>query len=108
MIRRPVVVESPYAGDVEANVEYAQRALLDCLSRGEAPLASHLLYTQVLDDDNEAERTQGIEAGHAWIPMAIAVVLYIDLGVSPGMMAAIEVAKMNDVLIEMRSLPDVP
>ena len=45
---RFVIVESPYAGDVAANVEYARAAVADCLRRGEAPFASHLLYT--LDD----------------------------------------------------------
>jgi hypothetical protein len=43
---RRVIIESPYSGDVETNVAYARAALRDCLSRGEAPLASHLLYTQ--------------------------------------------------------------
>lgn len=50
---RLVIVESPYAGDIEANVAYARRCLRDSLARGEAPIASHLLYTQegVLRDD---------------------------------------------------------
>ena len=38
---RLVVVESPYAGDVEANLAYLRRAMRDCLLRGEAPFASH-------------------------------------------------------------------
>lgn len=41
---RLVVVESPYAGDVKRNEEYARRAMADCLARGEAPFASHLLW----------------------------------------------------------------
>jgi hypothetical protein len=41
-----VIIESPYAGDVEPNVAYAKAAVLDCLSRGEAPYASHLFFTQ--------------------------------------------------------------
>lgn len=62
---RLVVLESPYAGDVERNVRYARAAVRDCLDRGEAPIASHLLYTQpgVLDDLVPAERAMGIEAG---------------------------------------------
>ena len=43
---RLVILESPYAGDVAANVKYARRCVRDSLSRGEAPIASHLLYTQ--------------------------------------------------------------
>ena len=45
-----VVIETPYSRDVEANTEYARACLLDSLRRGEAPIASHLLHTQVLDD----------------------------------------------------------
>lgn len=32
---RRVIVESPYAGDIEKNVTYARAAIRDCLSRGE-------------------------------------------------------------------------
>jgi hypothetical protein len=45
-----VVIESPYAGDVETNVTYARRAMHFALLAGAAPFASHLLYTQCLDE----------------------------------------------------------
>lgn len=69
---RKVVVESPYAGNVERNLAYARACLHDCLLRGEAPIASHLLYTQpgVLDDDRPEERKLGIEAGLVWGALA--------------------------------------
>ena len=91
---RRVVLESPYAGDVEANIAYARACISDCLHRGESPIASHLLYTQrgILDDDKPEERRLGIEAGLAWYDVADAVVFYVDLGWSPGMEAALEVA----------------
>lgn len=41
-----VLLESPYAGDTERNVDYGRRCLRDSIMRGEAPMASHLLYTQ--------------------------------------------------------------
>lgn len=84
------MVESPFAGDVERNVTYARRAMADCLQRGEAPFASHLLYTQpgVLDDNVPEERRLGIEAGYAWARGADAVAFYLDYGWSPGMIAA--------------------
>lgn len=86
-----VILESPYAGDVDRNVRYARLALADCLRRGEAPIASHLLYTQpgVLDDDKPEERALGIEAGLQWGRVAEAAVFYIDLGWSRGMEAAL-------------------
>ena len=107
---RRVVLESPFAGDVEANLAYARECLRDCLRRGEAPIASHLLYTQpgVLDDDVPEERALGIGAGHAWISKADAVVVYVDRGVSGGMRAGIEAAHRAAVRVELRTLREVP
>lgn len=89
-----VVVESPYAGDVERNLEYLREAMADCLRRGEAPYASHALYTQpgVLDDTILAERKQGIEAGFAWGKKAALRAVYCDLGFSSGMVAGMKQA----------------
>src|SRR4249920_519320 len=67
-----VVIESPLNADtrdgIEQNKAYAKKAMLDSLSRGEAPYASHLLYDQpgILDDLNPDERHRGILAGFAW------------------------------------------
>jgi hypothetical protein len=85
-----VILESPYAGEVDRNVAYARRALADSLRRGEAPIASHLLYTQpgVLDDTVPEERALGIAAGLAWRAVADLSVFYVDLGWSRGMEAA--------------------
>lgn len=103
---RKVVVESPYAGDVEANVAYARACVADCLSRGESPIASHLLLTQpgVLDDNDPNERMAGIDAGHAWLPLADAVVFYTDRGMSRGMQMAMVRARALGKVIEERSL----
>jgi hypothetical protein len=89
MMRR-VVIESPYAGDVERNLRYLRACMRDCLLRDEAPYASHALYTQlgVLDDGIPAERERGIAAGFAWREQAELVVFYVDLGWSRGMEAA--------------------
>lgn len=85
-----VILESPYAGDVAGNLAYARRALRDSLLRGEAPIASHLLYTQpsVLDDRIASERKQGMEALYAWHAAADLMAIYYDLGFSAGMQLA--------------------
>jgi len=103
---RRVILESPFAGDVEANLAYARACLADCLRRGEAPLASHLLYTQpgVLDDDDPAERALGIEAGLAWGAFADATVVYQDLGISRGMQQGINRADAEGRDVEFRWL----
>ena len=102
---RRVILESPFAGDIEAHVAYARRCLRDCLARGEAPIASHLLYPQILDDSIAAERALGIAAGLGWLRLAEAMVVYIDYGISPGMRAAMEAAEKLSLPIERRQLP---
>ncbi|MDA8440097.1 MAG: hypothetical protein M0Z51_14735 [Propionibacterium sp.] len=103
---RLVIVESPYAGDVEQNVRYARAALADSLARGEAPIASHLLYTQpgVLRDHDPAERALGIAAGLAWGRVADATVIYADLGITPGMQQGIERAQNEGRECEIRRI----
>lgn len=73
-----VIIESPYAGDIDRNLRYLRACMADCLRRGEAPFASHGLYTQpgVLDDDKPDERKLGIEAGFAWRDVAEMTVVY--------------------------------
>lgn len=103
---RRVILESPYAGDVETNLRYARAALRDSLQRGEAPIASHLLYTQpgVLDDDVPEERSWGIDAGLSWGCVAEATVVYQDLGISRGMQYGIERAEKEGRQVEYRTL----
>lgn len=88
-------MESPYAGDIERNTRYLRACLADCLSRGEAPFASHAIYTQpgVLDDSYPEQRKLGIAAGFAWREISEATVVYTDLGVSRGMIAGIKHAQ---------------
>ena len=99
-----VILESPYAGDVEKNTEYARLCLKDSLSRGEAPMASHLLYTQVLDDLVPEEREWGIEAGLAFARVAEKTVVYVDRGISNGMQYGIDNAREAGRPIERRSI----
>lgn len=103
---RLVIIESPYGGDVERNEEYARVAVRDCLRRGEAPFASHLLYTQpgILRDQDPVERMWGINAGLAWGVFADATVVYTDLGISDGMKLGIEHAGRYGRIVERRSL----
>lgn len=105
---RLVIIESPFAGDVEKNTRYARACVRDSLLRGEAPIASHLLYTQegILNDDVPAERQHGIDAGLAWRTVAQASVVYTDLGISKGMEYGIKAAQDAGVPVEYRTLTD--
>lgn len=104
-----VVIESPFAGNWDKNLAYLRAAMHDCLIRGEAPYASHALYTQpgVLDDDKPEERKLGMEAGFTWGEVAQKVVIYTDLGISGGMRDGIERAGARGQIVEHRQLEGV-
>lgn len=103
-----VAIESPFAGkwwwNRWSNVRYARQCLLDCIERGEAPLASHLLYTQVLDDSIPSHRMLGIAAGLTWNLHADCIAVYVDRGISAGMRAGVEFALAHGIPVQLRSL----
>ena len=88
------------------NIKYARMCVRDSLSRGESPIASHLLYTQkgILNDDIPEERRWGIEAGLAWKVNAKKHVFYIDYGMSTGMEYGIKYATKKKIQIEYRKI----
>lgn len=104
---RRVIIESPFAGNLWQrwrNRRFARACLRDSCMRGEAPLASHLLYTQALDDGDKEERRIGIECGLAWGTQADATVVYMDRGISRGMALGIERARREGRAVEYRLL----
>lgn len=109
-----VIVESPFAATEEHTQEehiiYAKRCMLDCLKRGEAPFASHLLYTQqgILDDSIPEEREWGITAGFAFRKAIHKSVVYIDYGISKGMNFGIANAREHGNEIVYREIGKNP
>ncbi len=107
---KKVVIESPYMGanlmEREKNRRYAIACMQDAISKDEAPYASHLLYTQFLNEDNEQDRQLGIEMGLLWGRSAEKVVIYTDLGISKGMQQGIKRAIEAGKEVEYRTLDD--
>lgn len=104
-----VIVESPYAGDIELNEIYGELAMHDCLvNYNESPYASHLLYTRkyVLRDGHPEERKLGIEAGFYWRDVSEKTIFYIDLGMTDGMQLGIDDCEEKKKSYETRTLPD--
>lgn len=100
-----VVIESPFSAptdkEITRNVYYAMLAVRDSLGKGEAPYASHLFFTQLLDDSLENERILGIDAGLAVTANAKSTIIYADLGISTGMQYGMEVAeRLNRKIIK--------
>ena len=58
-----VYIASPYSGDVERNVAFAKAACRYAMNQGVTPIASHLLYPQMLDDGVPEERKLGTDMG---------------------------------------------
>ena len=63
--RRKIYVASKYAGDVDGNVASAITYCRRVIDEGCMPIASHLLYPQMLDDNNPDEREMGLMFGLA-------------------------------------------
>ena len=63
--RRKIYVASRYAGDVERNTAFAVNCCRRVIDEGCMPIASHLLYPQMLDDNNPDEREMGLMFGLA-------------------------------------------
>lgn len=107
-----VLIESPLSAPSKTglglNQLYGRAALRDSLLRGEAPMASHLLYAQtfVLDDTDPVEHEIGMLAGFSWLPLVERVVVYIDRGITKGMKEGIRRAEILGVTVEERSLED--
>lgn len=111
-----VVIESPFAGkgsteeekdvQTERNLRYVRACMADAFARGEAPYASHALYTQpgVLNDKIPEERRKGMDAGFLWGEKASKRVLYTDLGMSSGMIEGVKQAEKLGQKLEERSL----
>lgn len=107
-----VILESPFApfewngvSRTEAqNIEYARACVRHSLSQGEAPIASHLLYTQpgILNDYVPAERQWGIDAGLSWKQVAQGSVVYVDFGITRGMQYGIDAARAAGLSVEFR------
>lgn len=109
-----VILESPFAAGKGLrgvigrwrNKRYLRACLRDSLLRGEAPFASHAVYTLpgVLDDGDRLERRIGIEAGLEWGLHADITAVYADRGISSGMREGIRRAERQGRPVHYRSL----
>lgn len=89
--RRKIYVASRYAGDVDANVAAAVTYCRHVIDEGYMPVASHLLYPQILNDNNPEERELGLLFGLSLL--AVCDEVWVFGTVSPGVAQEIEEAK---------------
>jgi len=83
---------------------YACKCVIDCLGRDESPFASHLIFTQMLDDNISEHRQLGMEAGFTWYSVADYCVVYNNYGISEGMQKGIIKAEQAGLRIHYRKI----
>ena len=101
-----VYICSPYAGDTEANV---QRAIEHCrfaVAEGFMPVASHLLYPQILRDSDAVQRALGLAFGIQLLYGCMEVWVFADddRGISAGMRQEIAIAKQRQMRVRYFTL----
>lgn len=89
--RRKIYVASKYAGNVSENLSAARRYCRQVIDAGYMPIASHLLYPQMLDDTVAEERELGLSFGLALLALCDEVWVFGEL--SPGVEKEINEAK---------------
>lgn len=65
--KKTVYIASPYSGNVDENIEFARAACRYFMERDYLPFAPHLIYPQILDDSDPAERQKGLDMGLDWV-----------------------------------------
>ena len=97
--RRKIYVASKYAGDVEKNTAFAVNCCRRVIDEGCMPIASHLLYPQMLDDNNPDEREMGLMFGLALLAVCDEIWVFgeVSAGVAREVAEAIRYFEEADV-----------
>ena len=106
--RRKIYVVSKYAGDVATNKENAVRFCRYVIDRGNMPVASHLLYPQILNDSSPHEREMGLMFGLALLALCDEVWIFTENGeISSGMKREIEEATQLGIPVRQLDLEEI-
>ncbi|MBZ2175606.1 hypothetical protein K8M07_10200 [Schnuerera sp. xch1] len=94
-----IFIASPYAGDIKKNTDYAKEACQYVLNEGNAFFCPHLLYPQILNDNNPEERKLGISLGKELLVRCDELWVFGN-HISSGMFEEIEFAKSKGIPIK--------
>lgn len=93
---RPIVyICSPFAGEVEKNIEAARNYSRFAVDKGYIPIAPHLLFPQFLNDADPRERQLGLFFANALMSKCSEVWVFGNR-ISTGMAAEIKRAKWKN------------
>jgi len=97
---RPIVyICSPYAGNIETNVERARLYSRFAVDSGYIPITVHLLYPQFMYDDDPAERELALRFGNILMGKCTEVWVFAAHGISDGMASEIAYARRKGYLL---------
>ena len=99
-----VGIISPYSGVIEKNKAYLRDIMASVLAEGHSPVAGHAMYPDALDDNDPAQRKRGMAAGQVLLIKADEVRVYVDLGISTGMIEDIEAVAESGKTVAMWSI----
>lgn len=96
---RPIVyICSPFAGDIQRNIESARRYSRFAIVMGCIPIAPHLLFPQFLDDSDPEERKLGLFFGNVLMSKCAEVWVFGNY-ISSGMRSEINLAEQKNYCI---------
>ncbi|TCT14597.1 hypothetical protein EDC18_10578 [Natranaerovirga pectinivora] len=98
--KKVVFICSPYAGDIELNTERAKRYGRFAITKNTVPFIPHLLYPQLLDENDMDERNLGISMGIRMLSLCHELWVFGER-VSSGM--AVEIAKAKALKIPIKN-----
>lgn len=101
MRKKLVYICSPCRGDIEKNIEKAQRYCREAVELWDdvIPIAPHVYFTQFLDDTKQEERAAGMDMGLSLLAMCDELWVYGIENPSEGMRSEIEYAKQHQIPI---------
>jgi hypothetical protein len=94
-----VYVCSPYRGDVKRNKEYARTIAKSVIEGGCVPIVPHLYITEVLNDENPADREQGLAMCLELVERCNFMFVGQRYGITEGMKQEIAKAKLCNKMI---------
>jgi hypothetical protein len=107
---KKVYVTSPYASyggrSVEHNVQFAIACSRYVIAKGHMPIAVHLLYPRILDDNDPKERDLGLQFGRQLLESCDEL-WYFGSHISAGMQQEIEHAFVLNIPVKHITSQDV-
>ena len=93
-----IYVCSPFAGDIEGNIEKARSYCAFAVKQGYIPYASHLFFPQFMSDEDPVQRELGLFMGLVYLDGCRECWVFGD-AVSSGMAAEIKRAKKRGIVL---------